>query len=74
MDPTILIETQGATCVLNKKIENADFVVFDLWHGCHDLIRNEVRTTRFRLQRELLLEPRHGCWRSVGKWQISECA
>lgn len=47
--------------MLDKEIEQADLVLFDLGQGVHDLGGHEIGAARPRRERELLLEP-HGYW------------
>lgn len=51
----ILVQTQRAARMLNKQIQQADFIVFDLRDFFLDHIRDEVAASAFGRQRESLL-------------------
>lgn len=57
----VLIQTQGTACVLDEKIQKANFVVSNLRERGDDLISYKVRSPRLGSEGELLLEPAHGC-------------
>lgn len=61
----ILVKTECARRMLNKQIQQADFVRLDLREVVDDRIGDEVRAPRFRGERQGFLEPGHCCWRLV---------
>lgn len=55
----ILIQRQTTGCVLDKKVQNADFVVLYLWELFCDRVCDEVTPPALRGEGELFLEPGH---------------
>lgn len=66
----VFVQRQGATGVLHKQLQDADFVILDLWHLLHHLISDEITASALGRQGELLLRPRHGCglWCRLCRW------
>lgn len=47
--------------MLHEQVQEADFVVFDLWDFFRDDVGDEVGAPRFGGEGELCLEPGHCC-------------
>lgn len=56
---TVLIQAQRAAGVLDKEVEQADFVVSDLGDRRQDVVGDEIRAARLGGQRKVLLGPGH---------------
>lgn len=57
----VLVQAQRTARVLDKQVEDSDFVILELWKSAHHIVGDEVRALGLAGQRELLLEPGAHC-------------
>lgn len=57
----VLIQTQRATGVLHKQLQDTNFVVFDFWHFFENSVGDEVTASALCRKRKLFLRPGHCC-------------
>lgn len=65
----VLVEGEAAGGVLDEKVEEPDFVVFELGEFFRDDVGDEVGAAGFRREGEGLLKPAHGVCLRLGRWE-----
>jgi hypothetical protein len=66
----ILIHAQCTRCMLDKQVEQPNFVLLQLWEFLHDVVRYKVGAPGAGREVDCALEPGH-CYRlSVSEGQV----